>query len=168
MGDAHGPADDRSGSAHHPGGHPEAPPPPTPFQLAVYLLLGSAFGVVLIKSEVVSWFRIQEMFRFQAIHMYGVMGSALLVAAPAVALIERSGLRSATGEPITLVPKHLGSGARYALGGLLFGVGWGLVGACPGPMFALIGAGAEVVAVALLGAIVGAWTYGALRPRLPH
>jgi uncharacterized membrane protein YedE/YeeE len=150
------------------GDHPEGPPPPTLFQLAAYLLLGTVFGVVLIKSEVVSWFRIQEMFRFQAIHMYGVMGSALLVAVPAVALIERSGLRSATGEPITLVPKHLGSGTRYALGGILFGVGWALVGACPGPMFALIGAGAEVVAVALLGAIVGAWTYGALRPRLPH
>jgi hypothetical protein len=142
--------------------------PPTAAQLGVYLALGVVFGVVLIKSEVVSWFRIQEMFRFQAFHMYGVLGSALLVASPAVALIERSGLRSATGERIAVPPKALGRGIRYAAGGLLFGVGWALVGACPGPMFALIGAGAEVVAVALLGALVGAWSYGAARPRLPH
>lgn len=146
----------------------EPPAPPTIAQLAVYLALGVVFGVILIKSEVVSWFRIQEMFRFQAFHMYGVIGSALLVAAPAVGLIERSGLRSATGEPIRLAPKALGTGIRYAAGGLLFGVGWALVGACPGPMFALIGAGAEVVAVALLSALAGAWAYGWLRPRLPH
>ncbi len=108
------------------------------------------------------------MFRFQAVHMYGVIGTALLVAAPAVALIERSGLRSRTGEPIVLPPKRLGRGVRYVAGGLSFGVGWALVGACPGPMFALVGAGVEAIGVALASAIVGAWTYGTLRPRLPH
>jgi uncharacterized membrane protein YedE/YeeE len=146
----------------------EPPAVPTAVQLGVYLLLGVAFGIVLIKSEVVSWFRIQEMFRFQAFHMYGVMGSALAVAAPAVALLERAGLRSVTGERIAVRPKALGSGARYAIGGLSFGVGWGLVGLCPGPMLALIGAGHRVVIVALLAALVGAWSYGALRPHLPH
>ncbi len=158
--------EDHAASRH--GDAREAPAAPSLAQLAVYFAVGLLFGIVLIKSEVVSWFRIQEMFRFQAFHMYGIMGSALLVAAPTVALIERTGLRAATGEPIRIPPKVWGRGARYIVGGLLFGVGWALVGACPGPMFALIGAGAEVLALALLGALVGAWSYGLLRTRLPH
>ena len=167
-GSAAGATTDRGRSARDDDAEAGAPAVPTFAQLAVYFAVGLLFGIVLIKSEVVSWFRIQEMFRFQAFHMYGVMGSALLVAGPAVAMIERRGLHSATGEPIRIPPKAWGGGTRYVAGGLLFGVGWALVGACPGPMFALIGAGAEVVALALLGALAGAWTYGLLRPRLPH
>lgn len=142
--------------------------PTTLAQFGVYLLLGVYFGVALTKSEVVSWFRIQEMFRFQGFHMYGVIGTALLVAGISVTLVKRFAPTSATGEPIIVPPKSLGRGVRYAAGGITFGVGWALVGACPGPMFALVGTGAGGIVVALLAAVLGAWTYGALRPRLPH
>jgi uncharacterized membrane protein YedE/YeeE len=108
------------------------------------------------------------MFRFQSFHMYGVMGSAVLTAALSLQLIKRLRIRSLGGEPIVVVPKSLGSGTRYWVGGTLFGLGWGLVGACPGPLFALIGAGLTAMIVVLLAAIGGTWTYGALRPRLPH
>ncbi len=136
--------------------------------LSVYLVLGVVFGVVLTKSEVISWFRIQEMFRFQAFHMYGIIGSAVVVAAIALQLIERLGLRSLDGDPIVVPPKTMGRGTRYWLGGTLFGLGWALVGACPGPLFALLGNGVGIIAVPLASALVGTWTYGALRPRLPH
>ena len=136
--------------------------------LVVYLALGVLFGIVLTKSEVISWFRIQEMFRFQAFHMYGVIGSAVLTAALALQAIKRLELRSLDGQPIVLPPKAMGRGTRYWLGGTLFGLGWALVGACPGPLFALVGNGVSVIVVALLGAVAGTWTYGALRPRLPH
>jgi len=128
--------------------------------LLVYLLLGVAFGYVLTRSEVLSWFRIQEMFHFQSFRMYGIIGSAVVTAALSVALIKRIGLKSISGEKISIPPKHLGSGIRYAAGGTLFGLGWALTGACPGPLFALIGAGAS--------ALAGTWIYGWLRPRLPH
>ena len=136
--------------------------------LLIYLVLGALFGVVLTKSEVVSWFRIQEMFRFQAFHMYGIIGSAVIVAALGLQLIRRLGVHSLDGEPIVVAPKVMGRGTRYWLGGTIFGLGWGLVGACPGPLFALLGNGIGVIAVALLSAIAGTWSYGALRPRLPH
>ena len=126
--------------------------------LVVYLLLGILFGVILTKSEVISWFRIQEMFRFQAIHMYGVSGTAVLVA----------GLHAVDGQPIVVPPKTMGRGTRFWLGGTIFGLGWALVGACPGPLLALLGSGIGVVAVILLAALAGTWTYGVLRPRLPH
>ena len=133
-----------------------------------YMALGVLFGVVLTKSEVISWFRIQEMFRFQSFHMYGVIGSAIVVAALGLQLIRRSGLRSLDGQVITVPQKKMGNGTRYWLGGLLFGLGWGLVGACPGPLLALIGSGVGVVTVVLLSALAGTWAYGILRPRLPH
>lgn len=136
--------------------------------LAVYLVLGVLFGVVLTTSEVISWFRVQEMFRFQAFHMYGVIGTAVLTAALSLQAIKRLGLRSLHGRPIALPPKRMGRGTRYWLGGTLFGVGWALVGACPGPLFALIGNGVSVVVVVLVAAVAGTWSYGALRPRLPH
>jgi uncharacterized membrane protein YedE/YeeE len=136
--------------------------------LVVYLALGVLFGIVLTKSEVISWFRIQEMFRFQAFHMYGVIGSAVLTAALSLQLIKRLGLRSLDGQPIALPPKTMGRGTRYWVGGILFGLGWALVGACPGPLFALVGNGVSVIVVVLLGAMAGTWIYGALRPRLPH
>lgn len=132
------------------------------------LVLGVLFGVILIKSEVVSWFRIQEMFRFQAFYMYGVMGSAILVAGVSLRIIKRYQIRAIDGQAIQILPKVMGQGTRYWLGGTLFGLGWGLVGACPGPLFALIGDGVSVMSLALLSAIAGAWVYGFLRPRLPH
>jgi len=136
--------------------------------LLVYFVLGLVFGVVLTKSEVISWFRIQEMFRFQAFHMYGVIGSAVLVATLGMQGIKRFGLRALDGQRIVIPPKTLGRGTRYWLGGTIFGLGWALVGACPGPLFALLGNGVGVIAVAILSAIAGTWSYGALRPRLPH
>ncbi len=136
--------------------------------LTMYLVLGALFGIVLTKSEVISWFRIQEMFRFQSFHMYGIIGTAVLVAAIGLQVIERLGLRAMNGEPIVVPPKTMGRGTRYWLGGTLFGLGWALVGACPGPLFALVGNGVGVMAVALLSALAGTWAYGALRPRLPH
>ncbi len=136
--------------------------------LVVYLLLGILFGVILTKSEVISWFRIQEMFRFQAIHMYGVLGTAVLVAGLSLQLIRRAGLHAVDGQPIVVPPKTMGRGTRFWLGGTIFGLGWALVGACPGPLLALLGSGIGVVAVILLAALAGTWTYGVLRPRLPH
>lgn len=136
--------------------------------LLAYLLMGAFFGVVLVKSEVISWFRIQEMFRFQSVHMYGVIGSALLVAAAAVALMKRLRVRTLGGQEIVIPPKALGKGTRYWLGGILFGFGWALTGACPGPLFALAGSGVGVIVSVLLSAIAGMWVYGSLRPRLPH
>jgi uncharacterized membrane protein YedE/YeeE len=136
--------------------------------LLVYLILGIAFGIVLTKSEVLSWFRIQEMFRFQSFRMYGIIGTAVVTAAISVALIKRLGLTSVSGEVISLPPKQLGSGIRYAAGGAIFGVGWALTGACPGPLFALVGNGVSVMIMAILSALLGTWAYGLLRPRLPH
>lgn len=136
--------------------------------LAIYLLLGILFGIILTKSEVISWFRIQEMFRFQSFHMYGIIGSAVVVAAISIQIIKRLDLRTLSGDPITLAPKVMGKSYRYWLGGTAFGLGWGLLGACPGPMFALLGGGITVISVAILSAIAGTWVYGYLRPVLPH
>ena len=136
--------------------------------LVPYFLLGSAFGVVIVEAEAVSWFRIQEMFRFDAFHMYGIMGTAVLTAAMSLLTIKRLGLRGPDGTPLGLAPKTVGTGVRYLAGGALFGLGWVLTGACPGPLVALVGAGAPVMLVAILSALVGTWTYGRFRPRLPH
>ena len=136
--------------------------------LLAYLLLGVAFGIVLTKSEVLSWFRIQEMFRFQSFRMYGIIGTAIATAAVSVAIIKHFRLSSAPGEIISIPVKHLGSGIRYAVGGTIFGLGWAITGACPGPLFALIGNGVTVMIVAVLSALLGTWIYGVLRPRLPH
>ena len=135
--------------------------------LLVYFVLGIAFGVTLMKSEVVSWFRIQEMFRFQAFHMYGVMASALAVATMTLALIRGLGVTTIDAAPIVIETKLLGHGYRYAIGGGIFGIGWALTGACPGPLFALLGGGVSVFAVTILAALAGTWTYGCLRSRLP-
>ena len=136
--------------------------------LWVYLLVGIAFGIVITKAEVISWFRIQEMFRFQGFHMFGIFGTALPVAILSVQLIKRCGVRSTLGTPVVIPPKALGSGVRYVAGGVTFGLGWALTGACPGPLFALWGAGVGVMGVVILSATAGAWVYGWLRPRLPH
>ena len=122
-----------------------------------YVLLGIYFGVVLTKGQLVSWFRLQEMFRFQSFYMYGVIGSAVVVAGIALFLM---------GRP--LPRKELGKGVRFAVGGTIFGLGWGLAGVCPGPMFALLGGGQTVVLIVIAAALLGTWTYGALQSRLPH
>lgn len=137
-------------------------------RLLPYLLVGIYFGIIFTKSEVISWYRIQEMFRFQAFHMYGIIGSAIAVAAISVQIIKRKGIRSLDGSAINIPPKVLGSGTRYWLGGTFFGLGWALTGACPGPMFALVGNGVFVMLVAIVAAIAGTYTYGVLRPKLPH
>ena len=136
--------------------------------LFIYLFLGIFFGITLTKSEVVSWFRIQEMFRFQSPRMYEIIASAVVVAAVSVALIKWLGLKTITGEPISIPPKRLQHGIRYALGGTIFGLGWALTGACPGPLFALVGNGVTVMIVAIASALAGTWLYGLLRPKLPH
>lgn len=136
--------------------------------LLAYLTLGTLFGIVITKTEVISWFRIQEMFRFQSFHMYGVMCSAVVVAWLGLFLLRRSGVQSLTGHPIVVPAKIMGRGTRYWAGGTLFGIGWALVGACPGPLFALIGNGVSVMLVTTLSALAGTWSYGMLRDRLPH
>ena len=133
-----------------------------------YFLLGTAFGFVIVESEAVSWFRIQEMFRFDAFHMYGILSTAVLTAAVSVLIIKRLGVRDGEGTPLGFPPKTLGSGVRYLAGGTAFGLGWALTGACPGPIIALIGAGSTVMIVTLLSALAGTWTYGFVRHRLPH
>lgn len=131
-----------------------------------YLLVGIIFGIVFVKAEIVSWFRIQEMFRLQSFHMYGIIGSAIMVGALSVWMIRRFQIKTIYGEPIVIVNKPFNKGIIY--GGLLFGMGWAITGACPGPLFAQIGSGASVVIITILSALLGTWTYGWLRDRLPH
>jgi uncharacterized membrane protein YedE/YeeE len=137
-------------------------------ELAACYVLGTLFGVVLVQGEIVSWFRIYEMFRFEAFHMYGVIGAALAVSATSLWIIRRFDVRTLSGDRIVVPPKQMGRGMRYILGGTIFGLGWGLTGACPGPLVAQIGAGATVMVIAAISALAGTWTYGLLRPRLPH
>ncbi len=131
-----------------------------------YLVTGILFGIILVKTEVISWFRIQEMFRLQSFHMYGVIGSAVIIGIISVQIIKRFNIKTICGEKIELPQKKFNKGQIY--GGLIFGFGWALTGACPGPMFAQIGTGAFVIIIALLSAIAGTWTYGLLREKLPH
>ena len=131
-----------------------------------FLIMGTLFGIVLVKGEVVSWFRIQEMFRFQSFHMYGVIGSAVVVGIISVAIIKRFKIKSIDGETISFPVKKFHKGQIF--GGLIFGFGWALTGACPGPLFAQIGAGFSVVIVGLVSAIAGTLVYGSLQNKLPH
>ena len=131
-----------------------------------YAIAGIIFGILLIKTEVISWFRIQEMFRLQSFHMYGVIGSAVAVGMLSVWLIKKLKIKTIYKEPILFVNKKLNKGNIY--GGLLFGFGWALTGACPGPLFAQIGNGATVIVISVLSAVAGTWVYGYLREKLPH
>lgn len=131
-----------------------------------YLIAGILFGIILIKAEVISWFRIQEMFRLQSFHMYGVIGSAVAVGVLSVFLIRKYNIKTIYGEPIEFVNRKLNKG--NIIGGLLFGFGWAMTGACPGPLFAQIGTGATATIITLLSAIAGTWCYGLLRDKLPH
>jgi uncharacterized membrane protein YedE/YeeE len=127
--------------------------------------MGAFFGIILIKSEVISWFRIQEMFRLQSFHMYGVIGSAIAVGMLSIFLIKKLNIKTIYGEKITIPEKKFNKGQIY--GGLIFGFGWAMTGACPGPLFAQIGSGALVVIVTLLSALAGTWVYGYFRDKLP-
>jgi uncharacterized protein len=131
-----------------------------------YLLLGLVFGILLVKAEVISWYRIQEMFRLHSFHMYGIIGTAVLVGMLSVWAIKRFDIKTVNGQRVVFHDKkfHWGN----VIGGLLFGFGWAITGACPGPLFAQIGSGFLVVSVTLLSAIAGTWVYGLLRDRLPH
>jgi len=131
-----------------------------------YLAVGIVFGIVFVKAEIISWFRIQEMFRLQSFHMYGVIGTAVVVGAISVFLIKKFNIKTIYGEKIEFHPKKFNKGQVY--GGLIFGLGWGLTGACPGPLFAQIGTGVFVIAAVILSAIAGTWTYGYFREKLPH
>jgi len=132
-----------------------------------YIIIGTFLGVVLYKSEAASWFRIYEMFQFDSFHMYGIIGSALAVGVALVFWIKKSKVTSFTGELISIPDKEK-SFARYILGGTLFGLGWALAGACPGPIYILVGAGYWPIVIVLIGAILGAFVYGLVRARLPH
>ncbi|MBP6661834.1 MAG: YeeE/YedE family protein [Paludibacter sp.] len=133
----------------------------------VYLLIGTFFGIVMYKSEAASWFRIYEMFQFQSIHMYGLMGSALAVGIIIVQYIKRNKVKDVNGNRIVIADKDK-SIPRYLIGGILFGLGWALAGACPGPMFVMTGAGYFPILVVILGAVLGTWLYGLIKNKLPH
>jgi len=131
-----------------------------------YLLVGIFFGIVFVKAEIISWFRIQEMFQLQSFFMYGVIGSAVVVGIISVQIIKRFNIKTIQGEKIEIQPKTFSKGQIY--GGLLFGFGWAITGACPGPLFAQIGTGVTVIGVTLLSAILGTWFYGLIKDKLPH
>jgi uncharacterized membrane protein YedE/YeeE len=132
----------------------------------IYLLIGVFFGIILIQSEVSSWYRIQEMFRFQSFHMYGIIGSAIMVATIGKFLLKRSNIKTSTGNEIVAGQKKYHHG--LVIGGLLFGIGWGLTGVCPGPLYALIGKGLYSLIILFVSALAGTWVYSFFRERLPH
>lgn len=131
-----------------------------------YLIVGVLFGIVFVKAEIISWFRIQEMFRLQSFHMYGVIGSAVVVGMISVFLIKKFNIKTLNGETVVFHPKKFQKG--QVIGGLIFGLGWAITGACPGPIFAQIGSGYVVVSATLLSAIAGTWVYGYFRDKLPN
>lgn len=132
-----------------------------------FLFIGILFGIVMTKSEVISWYRIQEMFRFQSFHMYGVIGSALAVGIVMTQWLKAKNIQSVDGQPLQIIDKNK-SISRYLFGGIIFGLGWALSGACPGPMYTLIGNGYGTVIVLIFSAVAGTFVYGMLRDRLPH
>ncbi len=132
-----------------------------------FLLTGVLFGIIMAKAEIISWYRIHEMFRFEAFHMYGVIGTAVILGVLMIQIMKRTKMKDYNGEQISFVPKTK-SIARYLIGGTFFGLGWALVGACPGPMFVLLGYGYLPILIVLLGAMLGTFVYGMLRPKLPH
>lgn len=132
-----------------------------------FILAGTFFGVLMAKSEAASWYRIQEMFRFQAFHMYGIIGTAVVLGVIAVFLIKKLNLKDSEGKPITF-PEKEKSVKKYLIGGSIFGLGWALIGACPGPMFVNLGYGYPVMIVVIVGALIGTYLYGLLKDKLPH
>ncbi len=138
----------------------------SPVSLIKYMLMGMLFGIILVKSEVISWYRIQEMFRLQSFHMFGVIGSAVVTGIISVWLIKKFSVKTISGEKIEIPDKKFNKGQIY--GGLIFGFGWAITGACPGPLYAQIGSGFGVIIVTLLSAVAGTWVYGRFKENLPH
>ncbi|MDA0316710.1 MAG: YeeE/YedE thiosulfate transporter family protein [Bacteroidetes bacterium] len=132
-----------------------------------YLIIGILFGITMYKSEAASWFRIYEMFRFESFHMYGIIGTALAMGVISTLIIKRYNIKSFYGETVKFIPKEKGF-TRYMLGGIIFGLGWALAGACPGPMFTLLGAGFLPISIVIIAAILGTFIYGILKEKLPH
>ncbi|MQP52439.1 MULTISPECIES: DUF6691 family protein [unclassified Flavobacterium] len=136
-------------------------------KLARFFLTGIFFGIVLTKAEAVSWYRIYEMFQFQSFHMYGIIGTALFTGIVGIQIIKKFKIKDYNGYPIHIIEKERGFW-RYIIGGTLFGLGWALVGSCPGPIFILLGTGTYAIAVVLIGALLGTYIYGLLKDKLPH
>ena len=136
-------------------------------KLARFFLTGIFFGIILTKAEAVSWYRIYEMFHFQSFHMFGIIGMALFTGIIGLQIIKRKKLKDFNGFPIKIIEKERGFW-RYVFGGTLFGLGWALVGSCPGPIFILLGTGTYAIAVVLVGALLGTYIYGLLKDKLPH
>ena len=136
-------------------------------KLLKYILVGFVFGIVLTKAEAVSWYRIYEMFHFQSFHMYGIIGTALFTGIVGLQIIKKYKVKDYNGLPINIIEKERGFW-RYIIGGSLFGLGWALVGCCPGPIFILLGTGTYAIAVVLIGALLGTYIYGLLKDKLPH
>lgn len=133
----------------------------------IYLVIGTFFGIIMFKSEAASWFRIYEMFQFGSFHMYGIIGSALILGIIGIQVIKRKNIKPLDGSEMSLQPKNK-SVARYLIGGIIFGLGWALAGACPGPMYVLAGAGYISILIVIFGAVVGTFLYGLIKDRLPH
>lgn len=133
----------------------------------IYIILGVAFGIVMYKAEAASWFRIYEMFSFQSFHMFGFMATALLIGVPAVQYLKRKKVKNVNGDAVCIAPKAK-SIPRYLIGGILFGLGWALVGACPGPVFVLIGSGLYSMLIVAGFVILGTYLYGLVKDKLPH
>ena len=131
-----------------------------------FLLLGILFGIILVKAEVLAWFRIQEMFRFQAFHMYGIIGSAIAVGLVSLLLIKKLNIKTLSGDQVVIEPKEFTKG--NIIGGLIFGLGWAITGACPGPLYALVGSGYSIIIVTLISAVLGVFVYGLIKHKLPH
>lgn len=131
-----------------------------------FLVLGTIFGIILVKAEVISWFRIQEMFRFQSFHMYGIIGSAIFTGMISILLIKKYNIKTINGEEIKIAPKEFSKGNIF--GGVMFGLGWAMTGACPGPLYALIGSGYPIIIIVLLSAVLGTYVYGCIKDKLPH
>ena len=136
-------------------------------QYIKYIVTGVLFGIVMTKSEAISWFRIHEMFRFESFHMYGIIGTAVILGAILIALIKRVKLKDVDGQEIKIDPKAF-SIPRYLIGGTIFGLVWAMTGACPGPLFTLLGHGIWTILIVILSAVLGTYTYGVLRSKLPH
>ncbi|UOK42269.1 MULTISPECIES: DUF6691 family protein [Flavobacterium] len=137
------------------------------FNLIKFVLVGFVFGIVLTKAEAVSWYRIYEMFHFQSFHMFGIIGVAVVTGVVGVQVIKRNNLKDIKGLPIEIADKERGF-VRYVVGGILFGLGWALVGSCPGPIFILLGAGFYGIVIVLVGALLGTYLYGVFKHKLPH
>ena len=132
-----------------------------------FLVLGIIFGIIMSKAEVISWYRIYEMFRFESFHMYGIIGSAVVLGLLSVQLIKYFNIKTINGEEIKFIPKSKGI-IRYLIGGIIFGLGWSMTGACPGPLFVLLGKGIWPILLVILGSVFGTFIYGLLRDKLPH